>query len=129
MNRRKLHIKASLIGTLFLAIYALLPCDVKVPLFNALDVEYNRPLNKNKTVVTGNNGCAIDFSNELQATKTKPEGNFSFIILPGENVALDSGQTENHSFYFSSNSSGHIESNPPMYILYKRLKFDMAPPA
>jgi len=64
-----------------------------VPLFNALDVEYNRPLNKNKTVV-----------NQLYIYKN------SFGIIP---------ELSTFSALFKPNQSDI--NNPPKRVVFREL--------
>lgn len=125
MDKRKIHFNGLLVGTIFLTIFALFPCDVKGPLFKAIDIEYNRPLNKNKTALFEKNSCESDFSYELKAIKTQSTGNNQLFVFTDESISSAPFHTKNQKITANYIAEENPRSYPAMYILYKRLKFDM----
>ncbi|SHJ32267.1 hypothetical protein SAMN05444280_11649 [Tangfeifania diversioriginum] len=125
MDKRKIHFNGLLVGTIFLTIFALFPCDVKDPLFKAIDIEYNRPLNKNKTALFEKNSCENDFSDELNAIKAQSTGNNQLFIFGEESIFSAPFYTNNQNTTTKSIAVENPYNYPAMYILYKRLKFDL----
>lgn len=102
--------------------FALSPCPVKEVWFSAVNTEYSRPLNKSKTASTNlcqysqNENQQVSVVKQSNASKQTEPVLFSkrlFCVVHSINFEADYSKT------FSGNS-------PPRYILYKRLKLDVA---
>ncbi|MDX1328716.1 MAG: hypothetical protein R3299_13520 [Arenibacter sp.] len=125
MERASLHTKN--FQRLFIALaitVALAPCSVKDTVFGYFDITYERPLNKTRTVQAGNTICEQSTINAQTNLETNAyTANFlipetaitSPIILAGcKKVALKQ---------YAKRTTGN---SPPLYILYKRLRSDIA---
>lgn len=108
---------------MFVVIFALTPCSIKGSLFTSLDIAFERPLNKTKSTQKPNTLCKSEVfsynraeSNTTEtATNIPEEAVTTPVIAPSfKNVALKQ---------YAKQTSGN---SPPLYILYKRLKFDLA---
>lgn len=103
-------------------LFSLSPCTVKEVLLQSVDFEYAKPFNKSKTTQT--NPCQYG-SNEYQQMSAAQQSKIHKTIEP---VAF----VRNYGFptyaakidnNYSKTSTGN---SPPKYILYKRLKIDIA---
>ncbi len=103
--------------------FALSPCVVKEAMFSVVNAEYSQPLNKSKTTAP-TNYCQYSQEDSQQISiiklskidrQTEPVITFKnlFFIVHSHEIIT------NYSKVFSGNS-------PPKYILYKRLKLDVA---
>lgn len=105
------------------AFFALSPCVVKEALFSVADAEYAKPLNKSKTTAP-TNSCQYS-QNENQQISVVKQSKINKQTEPDEVtenlffVVRSVGINTNYSKTTSGNS-------PPKYILYKRLKLDVA---
>jgi len=123
MDRSERNIsKAKHILLVCFALLALSPCIVKETVYGLVAEEYQKPLNKSRTTVQTvscqffQQGVETSISKEQKVTA---EIDFSgFVSLPIFNIPQP-GFTGSDSKTFSGNS-------PPKYILYKRLKLDIA---
>lgn len=104
-------------------LFALIPCTIKEALLGSLNVEYAKPLNKSKTTTTTklchysqNENQQISITKETKINQELQLIDFSakpnFVISSAKIYAK-------YSKTFSGNS-------PPKYILYKRLKVNIA---
>ncbi|WP_150451907.1 hypothetical protein [Arenibacter lacus] len=120
-----MHIKNLQRVIFLLAVYvALTPCSIKETIFGYLDVAFERPLNKTRTVQASNTVCELSIlsaptlleSNTPAADILIPKTAItSPIILAGcKKVALKQ---------YAKRTTGN---SPPLYILYKRLRSDIA---
>lgn len=104
-------------------LFSLSPCTLKKVVYQSINSDYTIPLNKSKTTTqTGN--CSYSQQENLQtsiAKKVKINKQIRLIdFLNKEYLEVDSAKTHNN---YSKTSSGN---SPPKYILYKRLKIDIA---
>lgn len=107
---------------LCLILFSLTPCSVKEVFTNSFDVNYEKPLNKNRTT-SNNSDCQfstvsnreISVSQKKLINKNKEATSF----LVGNNFDTK----ENFSEEFPEKYAGN---SPPKYILYKRWKVDVA---
>lgn len=108
---------------MWLIVFSLAPCTVKEALFSSAGLDYSKPLNKSQTTTPGQQ-CqyiALSKSSTRAYLKTQPAGKRSFDHLAGKPYA--EAARENDRF------TGHnypLGNSPPRYILYKRLKLDVA---
>lgn len=125
MTRADLHIKKLQQLVFLLAVFvSLAPCTVKESLFNSLDLAYERPLNKNRTVQNQNSQCVAEV---FAKTATDQEIGKISVALPGPtevSIPLPSIGPQQNTL--SKHTKKPLGNGPPIYILYKRLKFDMA---
>lgn len=105
------------------ALFALSPCVVKEAIFNVVNAEYSQPLNKSKTTAP-TNSCQYSQNDKQQVSVVK-QSKINKQTEPAEVaknlffVVRSIGINTNYSNTTSGNS-------PPKYILYKRLKLDVA---
>ncbi|MCM4167006.1 hypothetical protein DHD08_04830 [Arenibacter sp. H213] len=124
MTGTSLHIKKIQRIVFMLAVFvALTPCSIKETLFSSFEITFERPLNKTKSTQSINTFCEsevvvqtnIECNSKLAAINLPDIANSITIIPIGcKKVALKQ---------YAKRTSG---KSPPMYILYKRLKFDIA---
>ena len=108
---------------MWFVLFALTPCTVKEVLFSTLNLELPESLNKSKTT-TSSNSCHyshnknqhVSFAKQTKINKKIDPIDFSKQKLF---VAQSIHIKNNYSQTFSGNS-------PPKYILFKRLKIDLA---
>lgn len=124
MPKTTRHIKNTKhILTLCFALFALSSCIVKETVLGAVNLNYAKPLNKSKTT-TQVNSCEYS-QNEHQHISTVKKVKISKKTQPvcfSDNLYFLKRPDKAYHKY-SKNTSG---SSPPKYILYKRLKLDVA---
>jgi hypothetical protein len=104
-------------------LFSLSPCTLKEALSNSVNADYAKPLNKLKRTAPISS-CTYSQNESLQISvvkKTKINKNIEPVdFLGNSNLEIRSAK-----FYddYSKTSSGN---SPPKYILYKRLKIDIA---
>ncbi|SHF78454.1 hypothetical protein SAMN05444274_10931 [Mariniphaga anaerophila] len=124
MTRTRIHINTLHLSTILLTIFALFPCDVKEPVFQSLGIEYNRPLNKNKTVQKLTDTCETTLYGNFEASiPANDEVHFPAAIHSLFSPAAP--HTEDQHFIFANTALLPADTKPPMYILYQRLKLDL----
>ena len=104
------------------ALFSLASCSVKEPLFKAIGAEYQRPLNKTKTTPNFENHCQTspdDFRISSNAQNFDP--NLLGTAVECDELLLQSTSISGYSF----EQPEIVAENTRLYILYKRLKFDM----
>lgn len=125
MARSILHIKkvfqlVFLLGVLI----SLTPCSVKESFLGSFDFALERPLNKTKTAQNFNSSCIADVFSQ---TQTEKQLKSMAVILPYNTRStiplLWATPKKTVLKKYTKKASGN---SPPIYILYKRLKFDMA---
>lgn len=105
------------------AFFALSPCVVKEAMFSVVNAEYLQPLNKSKTTAP-TSSCQYS-QNENQQISVVKQSKINKQTEPAEVsgnlffVVRSVGINPRYSKTISGNS-------PPKYILYKRLKLDVA---
>ncbi|MCC9070404.1 hypothetical protein LNQ49_02140 [Flavobacterium sp. F-65] len=124
-NKRTYSQKMRLVVILLTVVFALAPCSVKSSLFSVFDIEYFQTLNKNQTAQTGTSYCEVQESNvnqsENSVTKLKKQIPVLPVSVPQNQILL---ATALHNPHINVNVSA--VNKPPLYILYKRLKSDLA---
>jgi len=111
------------ITLLLCVLFSLAPCSVKSSFFTVLDVEHSLPFNKTKTTqISSFSDCSLSqsvVSITKQYSKTAPDlFNFS-----DDKEHLFFSNTVSKKHHFEKLTSGN---SPPLYILYKRLKLNLA---
>jgi len=104
-------------------LFSLSPCTVKEVFFNSVNTSYTKPLNKSRTT-SQTSFCSYSQSDIQQISFVK-KSKINKQVKPFYSTVnhcsdLISPQDYNH---YSKTSSGN---SPPKYILYKRLKIDIA---
>jgi hypothetical protein len=108
---------------MWFVLFSLSPCAVKEVLFHSVNTDYSKPLNKSKTT-TSTSSCSYS-QNENQQNSGAQKSKINKQIEPvyffdNQHFTLHSTKIHNN---YSKRSSGN---SPPKYILYKRLKIDIA---
>lgn len=107
--------------SLWLVLFSLTPCSIKEVLFHAVDLEYAKPLNKSKISKIGCSYSQIENKQTSGTKKSKINSRITpFSFSTNLNFALCSTKT------FKDYSRISLGNSPPKYILYKRLKIDIA---
>ena len=123
MKGKGLHIKkAQQLVFLLAVLVSLTPCTIKDSLFSSFGIAFERPLNKNKSAQTHNPSCVTEILSKTQTeerTVTMAVIRPQITKSPSYSVAPKKTALKKRSKKASGNA-------PPIYILYKRLKFDMA---
>lgn len=120
MSRKQKHIKyLKHILLMLFFVFSLSPCTVKQTLFDLVNTDYTKPLNKLRTSVS--TSSCFYWQNDCKQTcavkKSKVYNDINSINLYF--VVLSTKAYRTYADTFSGNS-------PPIYILYKRLKIDIA---
>lgn len=124
MPKMKIHIKIFRhIVFMWFVLFSLSPCTVKETLFLTVNTDYAKPLNKSKTT-TSTSFCSYSKNENQKISVVKK----SEINKQVESVDLFYNKWLAESFTkiyndYSKTSSGN---SPPKYILYKRMKIDIA---
>lgn len=123
MNRSERNIrKAKQILLVCFALLALSPCIVKETVYGLVAEEYQKPLNKSRTTVQTVSCQFFQHGSETSISKEQKviaEIDFSsFVSLPIFNIPQPR--------FTGSDSKTFTGNSPPKYILYKRLKLDIA---
>lgn len=106
-----------------LVLFALIPCMLKGAFLNTLSLDYAKPFNKSKTT-TQLNSCQYyqDKSQQISSAEQKKINKKTNSLTISTGLYYITRSIKKYSKYsldFSGNS-------PPKYILYKRLKLDVA---
>lgn len=105
-----------------LALFSLASCSVKEPVFRAIGADYQRPLNKTKTLLKVEHNC--NFSQDDYRHNTTFQ-------LPDNNPAGTNREFEGNikasrvQLVPERQQKVTSDKNTRLYILYKRLKFDI----
>ncbi|WP_163326031.1 hypothetical protein [Draconibacterium mangrovi] len=105
-----------------IALFSLASCSVKEPLFKAIGAEYQRPLNKTKTTPNFDHHCQTspdDF--RISSNFHNSDQNLLGTAVERDELLLQSTSFSEYSFL----QPEIVAENTRLYILYKRLKFDM----
>lgn len=105
-----------------IALFSLASCSVKEPLFKAIGAEYQRPLNKTKTTPNFENHCQTspdDF--QISSNSYNSDHNLLGAAVEHNELLLQPTAISGYSFL----QPEIVAENTRLYILYKRLKFDM----
>lgn len=111
------------IVSLCFVLFALSPCIAKQGLLNPVMVEFDKPLSQSKTT-THTSSCSYSQSDSYQVSVNKQIDNKNHSepvdLIIQEPIAPQPDKTLGRQDNTSSGNS------PPKYILYKRLKLDIA---
>ena len=105
-----------------LALFSLASCSVKEPVFRAIGADYQRPLNKTKTLLKVEHNC--NFSQDDYRHNTTFQ-------LPDNSLAATNNDFERNpetlliEIVTEFQQKVTSDKNTRLYILYKRLKFDI----
>ena len=104
-------------------LFSLSPCTVKEALVSSVNADYANPINKSRTSIP-TNSCSYSQNERQQVSvvkKSKTNKQIEPIDIIGHHpFPVHSAKVYNN---FSNTTSGN---SPPKYILYKRLKIDIA---
>lgn len=108
---------------MWFVLFSLSPCTVKEALFHSVNTDYAKPLNKSKTTVP-TSSCSYSQNDNKQISVVK-KSEISKQIEPVDVADKPYFAVLSTKVYndYSKTSSGN---SPPKYILYKRLKIDIA---
>nr|WP_319510605.1 hypothetical protein [uncultured Draconibacterium sp.] len=104
------------------ALFSLASCSVKEPLFRAIGAEYQRPLNKTKATPNFEHHCHTS-PDDFRISSNVHNSDYKLLgtaIEQAELFLLPTTTTE-----YSFQQTEIVAENTRLYILYKRLKFDM----
>lgn len=106
---------------MWLVLFSLTPCTIKEIFFHAVDLDYAKPLNKSKTSTNSCSYSQIENRQNLGLKSSKIINRIiPFCFSKNLNFALCSTKI------FKDYSRISLGNSPPKYILYKRLKIDIA---
>ncbi|WP_027374339.1 hypothetical protein [Chryseobacterium sp. UNC8MFCol] len=125
MSDTRIHIKMyKAVITMLILVFSLSPCSVKRNVLDIFDIQYISGLNKVKVTSGLSLHCDISTTSSgisCAKTKTENESKGSFWEI---NAAIRNPGQEKPCL---NKYSGHTTGNsPPKYILFKRLKLDLA---
>lgn len=108
---------------LWFVLFALTPCTVKEIVFDTFNSTYSKPINKSRTTAP-TSFCSFSTNVVAQASVSKM-AKVTKQIEPNDSYRSLCFSTQPSYFKttFSKLTSGN---SPPKYILYKRLKLDIA---
>lgn len=123
MNRTNRHIKkAQWLVFLLAVLIALTPCIIKESLLDSFDLTFERPLNKNKSTQSFNPSCVTEMQSQAQTA----ERSMTVVTLLPQITKFPLYWALPEKTVLKKQSKKASGNSPPIYILYKRLKFDMA---
>ncbi|QIY89326.1 hypothetical protein [Chryseobacterium gallinarum] len=125
MPGTSIHIRTyKAIITMLILAFSLSPCSLKRDLLDIFDIQYISGLNKVKTTTGLSLTCDTPTtSSSISISKAKAKYKYKG-SLPDLNATVKNIGEENLNFNkYSGRSTGN---SPPKYILYKRLKLNLA---
>ncbi|GGG45197.1 hypothetical protein [Bizionia arctica] len=125
MKKTKSHFKF-LRNTLLLLVvlFSLTPCSVKESGAKAFDIEYQRPLNKTRAVITQLDSCENLIFNQAETVQTQKVSVFTLPVISTVEPPLILTDSEESNLIKQSKKP--LDLSLPLYILYKRFKMDLA---
>lgn len=124
MTKKESHIKKIRhIVLMWFVLFSLSPCTVKEALSQVVSTDYAKPLNKSKTIAP-TTSCSYSQNDNQQISVVKKAKIYKEIepVQVVNNLCFTVLSSKVYNDY-SKTSSGN---SPPKYILYKRLKIDIA---
>lgn len=124
MTKKESHIKKIRhIVLMWFVLFSLSPCTVKEALSQVVSMDYAKPLNKSKTIAP-TSSCSYSQNDNQQISVVKKAKIYKEIepVQVVNNLCFTVLSSKGYNDY-SKTSSGN---SPPKYILYKRLKIDIA---
>lgn len=125
MPGTSIHIRTyKAIITMLILAFSLSPCSLKRDLLDIFDIQYISGLNKVKTTTGLSLTCDTPTTSSTVSI-SKAKANYKYKgSLPDLNATVKNIGEENLNFNkYSGRSTGN---SPPKYILYKRLKLNLA---
>ncbi|TYB75961.1 hypothetical protein ES676_05795 [Bizionia saleffrena] len=114
--------KSKLVALPLLALLLLLsPCSVKGALQNALEVDVSKSLHKSKSAAPQLNICNIWEHQAQTETKQATKKDIKKTLSTSFSHRLFNTNTKRKASFWVEHSVG-LNLEPPLYILYKRLK-------
>lgn len=122
-NKNNVYTSTQRFAFLFFLLFALAPCKVKASFLQSFNIEFSKPLNKNKIAKVSSASCDAQILDFHKTHEVKQNNNVKFFVSP--------------DFCFSTTEINHKVSlpekkailtsgnSPPFYVLYKRFKFDL----
>ena len=109
---------------LIVVLFSLTPCSVKESSSFVFNLEYQRPLNKTRALVSQDKTCESSVFNQLETVKTQEllELNVLATTLSSNPLLV----TDIKKRYLKNNYEKPSNHSRPLYILYNRLKLDIA---
>nr|WP_298005803.1 hypothetical protein [uncultured Flavobacterium sp.] len=123
MSKKENHIKKFRhIVLMWFVLFSISPCSVKEALFYSVNTDYAKPLNKSKTSAPASS-CSYSQNDNTQTSVVKKSKVYKRIdpVNVSNNLYFAVLSAKVYNDY--SKTSGN---SPPKYILYKRLKIDIA---
>ena len=105
-----------------IALFSLASCSVKEPLFKAIGAEYQRPLNKTKTTPILDHHC-LTSADDFRISSNFQNSDYKLFGTAVEQAELLRQPTSVTVKLMAQPEI--VAENIRLYILYKRLKFDM----
>ncbi|MFV0266182.1 MAG: hypothetical protein ACK5HT_03500 [Draconibacterium sp.] len=121
--RRHIHFLRQVPLVLF-ALFALASCSVKEPAFKAIGADYHRPLNQTKATPASGHSCQLSEQVNL-ASVTTPQLNPQKLLATTPGTLHLPAERKAEAPLFPAISRTEEPGKQPLYILYKRLKFDL----
>lgn len=124
MARTGSHIKkVQQLIFLLAVVISFTPCTIKESLFDSFGFVFERPLNKSRAPQNFNSPCVTEV---LSRTQTEQRANIPAVILPRITESpTPSLWAASKKVILKKHTKKASGNSPPIYILYKRLKFDM----
>ncbi len=125
MSDTKIHMKTyKAIITMLILAFSLSPCSVKRNVLDIFDIQYISGLNKVKITSGSSLNCDTSTtSSKVSVSKAEAKSNCKGSLWFGSTRAKNTGENQ----LFFNEYSGHTTGNsPPKYILFKRLKLNLA---
>lgn len=122
-TRSQIHIFKGIV--LMLAVlFSLSPCTVKESVYQILDIEFQRPVNKTLSAQTPSTTCQIQGVSKATTSQVGHTSHFDMFLRLAESHVI-------YFTYFLNEVSQVtkrviVDSSPPMYILYKQLRLGLA---
>ncbi len=109
---------------LLVVVFSLSPCSLKREVLEVFDIHHIGTLNKVKTTAPSFSACE-SFNSSSKVSVSKSDFKFKGIAFSDflQSVNLNFEKPAFSKKKYSGNTSGN---SPPKYILFKRLKLDMA---
>ncbi|OCA72784.1 hypothetical protein BBH99_12865 [Chryseobacterium contaminans] len=110
--------------TMLILVFSLSPCSVKRDVLDIFDIQYISGLNKVKTTTGFSLNCETPTtSSKVSVSKTDTKYKHKEFLSNANTVVKNTGE-KNPSFNkYSGPTTGN---SPPKYILFKRLKLNLA---
>lgn len=125
MSNTRIYMKTyKAIVTMLILVFSLSPCSVKRNVLDIFDIQYISGLNKVKITSGLSLNCDIStVYSKISISKAESKSKYKGFLSDGH-AAAKNIEKEKLSF---NKYSGHTTGNsPPKYILFKRLKLNLA---